>query len=142
ALRVPVAYGGPGASLRDLFDVVIRLAAADSTVAQSLRAPFQLVEGRGAAADEAERARWLPEVLAGRLFGNATVERTTRDMFGFQTKCVRAGGELRLRGTKYYSTGSLYADRVSVAAVGPEGGNGAGLVTAEPGGVVPAEHRG
>jgi alkylation response protein AidB-like acyl-CoA dehydrogenase len=121
ALRVPVAYGGPGGSLRELFELVIRLAAADSNVAQSLRAHFHFVEGRLAAAGEHERERWLPEVVEGLLFGNATVERTTRDMFGFETKLVREGGELRLRGTKYYSTGSLYSDRVSVAAVGPEG---------------------
>jgi alkylation response protein AidB-like acyl-CoA dehydrogenase len=136
ALRVPVAYGGPGATLRDLFDLVIRLAAADSNVAQSLRAHFHFVEGRRAAADEGERARWLPEVVAGQLFGNATVERTTRDMFGFETKLVREGAELRLRGTKYYSTGSLYADRVSVAAVGPDGVNVAVIVPADREGVV------
>src|SRR5215207_7415078 len=71
ALRVPVADGGPGASLRELFDVVIRLAEADPNVAQSLRAHFHFVEGRRAAADPRERTRWYPEVLAGRVFGNA-----------------------------------------------------------------------
>ncbi len=130
ALRVPVAYGGPGGSLRELFELVIRLAAADSNVAQSLRAHFHFVEGRLAAAGEHERERWLPEVVEGLLFGNATVERTTRDMFGFETKLVREGGGLRLRGTKYYSTGSLYSDRVSVAAVGPEGRNVSVIVPA------------
>jgi len=135
ALRVPVAYGGQGGSLRELFEVVIRLAAADSNVAQSLRAHFHFVEARLAAADERERERWLPEAVEGLLFGNATVERTTRDMFGFETKLVREGGELRLRGTKYYSTGSLYSDRVSVAAVGPEGRNVSVIVPADREGV-------
>lgn len=136
ALRVPVAYGGPGASLRQLFDAVIRLAAADSNVAQSLRAHFHFVEARLAAADERERERWLPEVVEGLLFGNATVERSTRDMFGFETKLVREGDELRLRGVKYYSTGSLYADRVAVAAVGPDGANVSVIVPADRAGVV------
>ena len=60
ALRVPVADGGPGGSLRELFDVVIRLAEADPNVAQSLRAHFHFVEGRRAAADAGERDPLVP----------------------------------------------------------------------------------
>jgi alkylation response protein AidB-like acyl-CoA dehydrogenase len=133
-LRVPAAHGGPGRSLRELFEVVIRLAEADSNVAQSLRAHFHFVEARLAAVDDAERVRWFPEVLRGELFGNATVERTTRDMFGFETTLTAAGDAYVLRGTKYYSTGSLYADRVAVAAVGP----GGKVVSA----IVPVDRRG
>jgi alkylation response protein AidB-like acyl-CoA dehydrogenase len=133
-LRVPSAHGGPGRSLRDVFELVIRLAEADSNIAQSLRAHFHFVEARLAAVDDAERVRWFPEVLRGFIFGNATVERTTRDMFGFETTLTTAGDAYVLRGTKYYSTGSLYADRVAVAAVGP----GGKVVSA----IVPVDRRG
>ena len=138
ALRVPVADGGPGASLRELFDVVIRLSEADPNVAQSVRAHFHFVEGRRTVADAGERARWFGEVLAGRLFGNATIERTTRDLFGFETTLTpRPGGDgYLLRGTKYYSTGSLYADHVVVAAVLPGGETVAAVVPADRAGVV------
>jgi len=116
ALRVPAAVGGPGGSLRDLFALVIAIARADSNIAQSLRAHFHFVEGRIAAGDE----RWLGEVLRGRLFGNGTVERTTKEMFGFQTALTPDGGGWRLNGTKYYSTGSLYCDWIVVGARLPD----------------------
>jgi alkylation response protein AidB-like acyl-CoA dehydrogenase len=121
ALRVPTTHGGAGASVRELFEVVVRLAEADSNVAQSLRAHFHFVEVRLAAADPAERDRWFPEVVRGAIFGNATVERATREMFGFETTLTPAGDGHILRGTKYYSTGSLYSDWVSVGAVTPDG---------------------
>src|SRR5215213_9497284 len=76
-LRVPAADGGPDRSLRELTAVAIRLATADPAIAQALRAHFHFVESRRAAADPWERDRWFPEVLAGTLFGNATVERST-----------------------------------------------------------------
>ena len=99
----PSPTAGRAARCASCSRLVIRLAAADSNVAQSLRAHFHFVEARLAAADERERERWLPEVVEGLLFGNATVERTTRDMFGFETKLTRDGEHYRLRGTKYYS---------------------------------------
>ena len=91
ALRVPSAHGGPGRSLRELFAFVIRLAEADSNIAQSLRAHYHFVEARLAAADAAERERWFPEVVRGAIFGNATVERTTRELFGFETTLAPNG---------------------------------------------------
>jgi alkylation response protein AidB-like acyl-CoA dehydrogenase len=143
ALRVPVADGGPGATLRELFAFVVRLADADSNIAQSLRAHFHFVEGRIAAADEAQRERWFPQVLAGKLFGNGTVERTTKEIFGFETALTPApeggdgaggaGGHL-LNGTKYYSTGSLYCDWIVVGARLPD----ATIVSA----VVPVDREG
>lgn len=121
ALRVPVAHGGAGASVRELFEVLIRLAEADSNVAQSLRAHFHFVEGRLAAADPAQRERWFAEVARGAIFGNATVERATREMFGFETTLTPDGDRYVLNGTKYYSTGTLYSDWVTVGAVTPDG---------------------
>ena len=51
------------------------------------------------------------------LFGNGTVERATKAIFGFETSLTPApGGGYLLRGTKYYSTGSLYCDRIVVGA--------------------------
>ena len=134
-MRVPAGHGGPGGSLRDLFALVIRLAAADPAVAQALRAHFHFVEGRLAAADAWERERWFPQVLRGVLVGNATVERHTADIFGFETTVTRRGDHHVLRGTKYYSTGSLYCDRVAVAAKAEDGRTVAAIVPADRDGV-------
>lgn len=46
AVRVPVAYGGAGASLPQLFQLLIELAEADSSVPQALRGHFAFVEDR------------------------------------------------------------------------------------------------
>jgi alkylation response protein AidB-like acyl-CoA dehydrogenase len=136
ALRVPREHGGQGASLRELFAFVVRLAAADSNIAQSLRAHYHFVEGRLASPDAGQRERWLPAVVGGALFGNATVERTTREIFGFETTLTpRAGGGWLLDGVKYYSTGSLYADLVSVAARLPDGSVAAAIVPVDRDGV-------
>jgi alkylation response protein AidB-like acyl-CoA dehydrogenase len=135
ALRVPVEDGGPGRSVRELFAFLIRLSEADSNVAQSLRAHFHFVEARVASADAAERERWFPEILRGVIFGNATIERSTKNLFGFETTLTPCEGGHRLRGTKYYSTGSLYSDRVAVAAVTPDGSVASAIVPADREGV-------
>jgi alkylation response protein AidB-like acyl-CoA dehydrogenase len=134
-LRVPVAYGGDGATLRELFATVMRVATADSNVAQALRAHFHFVEGRLTSDDEAQRQRWFPEVVAGTLFGNGTVERSTTDMFAFETTLVPDGDGYRLDGTKYYSTGTLYADRVAVSARLPDGTVASAIVPVDRAGV-------
>jgi alkylation response protein AidB-like acyl-CoA dehydrogenase len=135
AVRVPAAYGGPGATLRELFGAVIALAAADSNIAQSLRAHFHFVEARLAGGDEDARRRWLAEVLGGALFGQGTVERSTIDIFGFETTLTPNGDGHILSGTKYYSTGSLYCDWVSVAAKAPDGTTVSAIVPADREGV-------
>lgn len=135
ALRVPRDRGGAGASLRELFAFVVRLAAADSNVAQAMRAHYHFVDGRLASPDDAERERWLPEIVGGAIFGNATVERTTKDIFGFETTLSPADSGHVLRGVKYYSTGSLYSDWVAVSARTPDGDVATAIVPADRAGV-------
>ena len=56
AVRVPVEYGGGGASLPQLFELLIELAEADSNVPQALRGHFAFAEDRLNAAPEIGRA--------------------------------------------------------------------------------------
>lgn len=46
AVRVPIEYGGGGASVPQLFELLIELAEADSNVPQALRGHFAFVEDR------------------------------------------------------------------------------------------------
>ena len=46
AIRVPQAYGGDGATIAQLFRLLVELAEADSNIPQILRAHFAFVEGR------------------------------------------------------------------------------------------------
>ncbi|MDF3844261.1 acyl-CoA dehydrogenase family protein [Pseudomonas citronellolis] len=114
--RIPAAYGGAGASVRDTVQFVIDLAAVDSNVAQSLRPSFAFIEGLLARGDEAEQQRWFPRFLAGEVFGNAGWEIGGAN--GAVSARLRRDGEaFRASGSKFYSTGSLYADWVSAVAL-------------------------
>ncbi len=124
ALRVPVAEGGGGGSLRDFFAVLIDLAEADADVAHILRAHYWFVEERLRSKNVVERARWLAKIVDGELFGNAMSEIGGGAAVGswlFNTQLAPTANGHVLNGKKYYCTGSLYSDWVNVYACTPEG---------------------
>lgn len=136
-LRVPVRYGGPGGSVRDVLGVVIEVARASSNVAQALRAHFgyseRLLSNR---ADEAERKLWFARVNEGLVFGNAITDGTGRSPSSADTTVLPAAdGTLRLNGYKFYSTGSLFADVIAVSAIDAEGRDVQVIVPTERSGV-------
>ncbi|WP_295542154.1 acyl-CoA dehydrogenase family protein [uncultured Pseudacidovorax sp.] len=116
ALRVPRAHGGLGATPEQLFDLLIELAEADSNLPQALRAHFGFVERLQAEIDAERRVPWLRRVADGALFGNATTEAGEGTLGRLQTRLFRENGRWLLEGEKFYSTGTLYADWVSVTA--------------------------
>ncbi|MFW0792536.1 acyl-CoA dehydrogenase family protein [Gordonia sp. CPCC 205515] len=116
ALRVPVEFGGYGASVRQLFRLLIDLAAAESNLPQALRVHWSFVEDQLLSDDAAAREQWLRAVAGGTLVGNAITEPGVGAIDRYQTRLTGSGDDLRLDGTKYYSTGSLYADHILVAA--------------------------
>ncbi len=123
ALRVPSVDGGGGASLRELFDVLIQLAAADVNVAHILRGHFAFVEGAVRAEGE-QRRRNIDLALSGAIVGNASTELTSArpGTYQYQTVLTRDGDGYRLNGTKYFTTGTLYADYTEVEASDEDGG--------------------
>jgi alkylation response protein AidB-like acyl-CoA dehydrogenase len=118
ALRLPIERGGGGASIRELFEVIIKLAEADSDVAHSLRAHYSFVESLLIAPRDEQRDYWLQKIADGHIIGNATTELSSKNVGTkvFETKLSRDGDHYRLNGTKYFSTGTLYADFVLVTA--------------------------
>lgn len=121
ALRVPAAYGGTDIGVDQLFILLARLGEADSNLVQALRAHFATVEAYRLA-DHTQQELWFPRVAAGQIFGNATTEKGNLPGTN-QTVLTRRDGNLLLNGTKYYSTGSLYADWIKVHADLLEGGS-------------------
>lgn len=115
ALRVPVGFGGFGATIRQLFDLLIDLAAAESNLPQALRVHWSFVEDQRLAGDERAR-HWLAATADGTLVGNAITEPGVGAADRYRTTLTRKGGDWALDGIKYYSTGSLYADHILVAA--------------------------
>ncbi|GLW30319.1 acyl-CoA dehydrogenase family protein [Actinoplanes regularis] len=121
ALRVPEEFGGSGASLRQLFELLVELGAAESNLVQAFRVHFRFTEDRWEERDTARGRLWLGRIGGGAVIGNATSERSGNVRGRTNTTLREAGGRLLLDGTKYYSTGSLYADWISVAVQRGEG---------------------
>jgi alkylation response protein AidB-like acyl-CoA dehydrogenase len=120
ALRVPLAHGGIGASVEQLYDLLIELGEADSNLPQILRAHFGFIERLLAEIDPALHGPWMRLAAEGVVFGNATTELGDGSLTTMQTTLKRddaaEGDAWRLDGDKYYSTGTLYADWISVSA--------------------------
>lgn len=114
--RIPKAHGGSGASVREVVQFVIDLAAVDSNIAQALRPSFSFIEGLLVRGTPEERERWFPRYLAGEVLGNAGWEVGGANG-AISARIVREGEHYRVTGSKFYSTGSLYADWVSAVAL-------------------------
>lgn len=139
ALRVPVADGGLGASLPQLFRLLTELAAADSNIAQALRGHFAFVEDRLVATGD-QRDVWLARFVRGEIVGNSWTEVGGVTVGDVITRVRPAPngvpGELVVNGTKFYSTGSIFADWIDTfAQVGDTGKNVIAVVNAHQPGV-------
>jgi alkylation response protein AidB-like acyl-CoA dehydrogenase len=119
ALRLPAELGGPGLSVRELFSTVVDVARADPIVAHIFRTHFWFVEERLRTSGDPISQRWLQKVAAGKIFGNAFSEKGALAVGSlvFNTRLLPGdNGIFRLSGEKYYSTGTLFADYLTVAA--------------------------
>jgi alkylation response protein AidB-like acyl-CoA dehydrogenase len=123
ALRVPSADGGGGSSIRELFAIVIGLATADANVAQILRNHFSVVEQFVLAPQDDQSRKWRKDVVDGAIIGLAVTELESPRVGDVipATTLTPDGDGYRLDGTKYYSTGTLYADYVLVRVADTEG---------------------
>ena len=123
ALRLPIELGGAGASLRELFFAIIRLAEADPDVAHILRFHFYQVEDLLRNPEEESSKLWLEKVAGGKIIGNAYTEISKINVgkYEFETNLLPDGDGYRLNGIKYFSTGTLYSDYVFVTASNSEG---------------------
>jgi alkylation response protein AidB-like acyl-CoA dehydrogenase len=116
AVRVPTEFGGAGASLPELFNLLIELSEADSNVTNSLRAHFGFTEDVLNSSDPKRRALWLGRIGEKTLFGNGHTEVGDNKLQAFSTTVSRKNGRLVLNGRKYYTTGTLFADWINIAA--------------------------
>jgi alkylation response protein AidB-like acyl-CoA dehydrogenase len=130
ALRLPVAAGGAGSTIRELFSFVIRLGEADANVAHILRNHFSVVERLVRNPRDDQARQWQAAVAGGAIIGLATTELDSPQVGNItpNTTLTPDGDDYLLNGTKYYSTGTLYSDYVLVRAADPTGRPGATIV--------------
>jgi alkylation response protein AidB-like acyl-CoA dehydrogenase len=119
-LRVRREDGGAGGSLRDLAEMVIEIARADSNVAQALRPSVLAADRLAAAEEDPRRAKLLARVLRGDLFSGTVNERAGASG-AVGTTITPEGDGFVINGSKYYSTGGLYADWFSGTATDETG---------------------
>ena len=117
ALRLPSKLGGAGLTVPQLFSAVIDVARADPIVAHIFRTHFWFTEERLRTQEDAVSRRWLDEVAGGKIVGNAFSEKGGEAVGSlvFKTRLLPdpAGG-FRLNGEKFYSTGTLFSDFLTV----------------------------
>ncbi|MTE24684.1 acyl-CoA dehydrogenase family protein [Microbacterium sp. ZXX196] len=121
-LRVPHSHGGPGASIETTTRLLVELAEADSNVAHQYRSHLGFVDSL-IFQPERVRTRWYERILAGATVGNASTEKGGNRLGTLQTVVTAGPDGPRLTGTKFYSTGTIFADytRVSAAVDGGDG---------------------
>ncbi|OLP00680.1 acyl-CoA dehydrogenase [Mycolicibacterium porcinum] len=119
-LRLPESLGGAGFTVPQLFSAVIDVAKADPIVAHIFRTHFWFTEERLRTADDPVSKHWLGKIAEGKIFGNAFSEKGSLAVGSlvFNTRLLAdpAGSGFRLTGEKYYSTGTLFSDYLTVTA--------------------------
>lgn len=117
ALSIPVAYGGIEAPATVLAEVFRLLAHADPSVAQIPQSHFTFLEALRLQGTEPQKRFFYGLVAGGALFANAQSERGPHPIdVDTTTLARRPSGDFVLTGRKYYSTGALFADWVTVRA--------------------------
>jgi alkylation response protein AidB-like acyl-CoA dehydrogenase len=116
ALRVPRDHGGPGFTLREVYQFIVDLAAADSNIAQALRSHYGFVENLRNHPNEGHRAKWFSRLHNGAIVGGALTE-TAAPTGKLLTRITPDGANFRLEGRKYYTTGTLFAQWVAVTVL-------------------------
>ncbi|GAB22373.1 putative oxidoreductase [Gordonia polyisoprenivorans NBRC 16320 = JCM 10675] len=108
--------GGAGGSVRDVVEVIIDIARADSNVAQALRGTFLLANQVAGRPDLPFRDVSLARLRSGALFAGTANERNGGAGGSVATTATRTDDGYVINGRKYYSTGGLYASYFSAQA--------------------------
>ncbi|MGE0220807.1 acyl-CoA dehydrogenase family protein [Mycolicibacterium sp.] len=142
-LRLPREHGGFDVDLPTLFALLAEAGQADSNIPQIWRGHFTTTEILRRERDPHARQHWSEKVATGAVFGNAQSEPSSvvagleaADGWGVIATRVRtdAQGRRVVSGTKFYSTGSRFADYIRAAVLDEQ--DRRGFV------VIPARHPG
>lgn len=120
AITVPAQYGGLDVSNAVLAEITAILSEADSSIGQIPQNHFYILEALRTDGGEEQQRYFFGRVLAGDRFGNALSERGTKTVGHYNTRITRDGPGYRINGRKFYSTGVLFADWITVFALDAE----------------------
>lgn len=120
AITVPAEYGGLDVSNAVLAEVTAILSEADASIGQIPQNHFYILEALRVDGSEEQKRYFFGRALSGDRFGNALSERGTKTVADYNTRITPDGPGYRVNGQKFYSTGVLFADWITVFALDPE----------------------
>lgn len=120
AARVQKELGGGDVTQNVVADIFMTLGQADPNVAQGLFPHFMNIEQLRLMASPAMQERYLGKIGRGQLSSGAVAERGGGFRGDIHTHVAQAGERKTLVGSKFYSTGCLFADFIKVQAVDEE----------------------
>ena len=136
AVRIPETRGGFGASLEQVFLLLADLGAADANVSHIWRNHLAFVEDRLNAPVSESNDVWLQRFLDGQFVGGGWTEANNLTLANIATTVTAAEDHYVVTGSKFYATGSLYADWLDVIGRGDDGQLVTALVRRDDPGVV------
>ena len=120
AITVPKEYGGASVSYVTVTEVIKIIAAADPSLAQLPQNHLGLVDVIALTGTPEQKQFFFGEILQGKRFGNGFSEKGTKHVLDLKTRVTAEGGEYVVHGTKFYSTGALFAHYVPVLGLDDE----------------------
>ncbi|MCV7303616.1 acyl-CoA dehydrogenase family protein [Mycobacterium barrassiae] len=117
-MTVPVEYGGHGRSFLERFAVTEELLAAGAPVAAHWIADRQIVPSLLKYGTEAQKTRFLPQIVAGKCFFGIGMSEpdSGSDLASVRTRAIRVDGGWSLTGTKVWTSGAHLAHAFIVLA--------------------------
>lgn len=128
-MRYPKELGGGGLTATEAYLAVSELARASAGVALLVEVHWMAVDVLLKFGSEAQKVRWLPDLLAGRRIAAYTISEAQAgsDAAGITTTAERVEGGWRLNGAKYFSTNGGVADLYVIAAKTDPAAGGRGI---------------
>ena len=124
AITVPSSYGGAGVSWATLAEVIRIISAADPAIGQIPQNHFGILNVLEQTGSESQKTFFYNAVLGGARLGNAGPERTSKNVLDVRTRITKLSGDdtdYLLNGTRFYSTGALFADWIPTKALDESG---------------------
>lgn len=118
-ITIPRDHGGAQVSLATLAEVFVILCAADASLGQIPQNHYALIQNLRDMGTDAQQRRWFTDVLAGHRLGNAGPERKGKaaQVTHATARVVSTPEGLRASGSRFYSTGALFAHWIPFRAV-------------------------
>ncbi|MGA3248295.1 MAG: SfnB family sulfur acquisition oxidoreductase [Paraburkholderia sp.] len=115
-IAVPREFGGADVSYATLAEVTAIISEADPAIGQIPQNHYYMLDVLRVNGTREQQAFYFERALAGERFGNALSERGTKTVADYRTTLTPDGDGFRINGTKFYSTGALFAQWIPIVA--------------------------